>query len=583
MPRFSRISWKRRDEAEPPRMESSSEAAKRRRSERAIPGAPTQTWYCSVSFFAKRNPGGGVFTSGRLTRAPPAGGRCWLCARCSIRTSRLCSTFPAAAMTTFPPAYICRWYVESTRFVTDEITSAVPITGRPRAWRPKTASENRSWTSSCGVSSYMAISSSTTSRSASSSEKAGANTMSVITLSAVWTCESATRAYTIVCSREVAAFSSPPSPSKISAICCAVYAWDPLKSRCSMKCETPAFASVSSREPAPTQKPSATERIPGTRSEMTRSPESSSDRTYFCIPPLSWPGALAGGRLGRLGPGSGWLRLTEPRHQVAVGFQQQVDEFPDLGERELGPRVWIEHRRVVGVVAAAGQDRLDGQRLHVHVRLDQRRELWGQGSNTQRRDSVLAGNAGHFDTAGREVVDETVVHDVAVERERLTGLQRVDDPGPVLVAPSHAQRRAFLQRCAQFLPCRDLRLAPPRVLVERDVEFLDELRPRALDEPGHVLGEMLGRLRAEVAELAEHLVADTVPLGNVVFAAKVGVEVSAVMSELEVEGEVVDPRAHVVDFVGRDTEVRRELVRSPARSDRARRSGSSSHELRPSR
>src|SRR5207244_13366106 len=54
-----------------------------------------------------------------------------------------------------------------------------------------------------------------------------------------------------------------------------------------MKCETPAFASVSSREPAPIQNPSATERTPGTRSEITRSPESSSERTYFCTPALS--------------------------------------------------------------------------------------------------------------------------------------------------------------------------------------------------------------------------------------------------------------------------------------------------------
>lgn len=102
-----------------------------------------------------------------------------------------------------------------------------------------------------------------------------------------------------------------------------------------------------------------------------------------------------------------------------MGFEQHVDELPDLGERELGAGVWIQHRRVVRVVAAAGQSRLDGQRLHVHVRLDQRRELWRQGSNTQRRDSVFTGNAGHFDTAGREVVYEAVVHDVAVEREPL--------------------------------------------------------------------------------------------------------------------------------------------------------------------
>ena len=43
-----------------------------------------------------------------------------------------------------------------------------------------------------------------------------------------------------------------------------------------MKWETPARASGSSREPAPIQKPSATERTPVRRSEITRSPPSSS-------------------------------------------------------------------------------------------------------------------------------------------------------------------------------------------------------------------------------------------------------------------------------------------------------------------
>jgi hypothetical protein len=49
-----------------------------------------------------------------------------------------------------------------------------------------------------------------------------------------------------------------------------------------MKCEAPAFASVSSLEPAPIQSPSDTDRTEGTRSEITRSPASSSERTYFC-------------------------------------------------------------------------------------------------------------------------------------------------------------------------------------------------------------------------------------------------------------------------------------------------------------
>jgi hypothetical protein len=46
-----------------------------------------------------------------------------------------------------------------------------------------------------------------------------------------------------------------------------------------MKCETPAFSGVSSRDPVPIQKPSDTERTLATCSETTRSPESSSERT----------------------------------------------------------------------------------------------------------------------------------------------------------------------------------------------------------------------------------------------------------------------------------------------------------------
>ena len=54
-----------------------------------------------------------------------------------------------------------------------EITSARPITGLPSGCPPKTASAAMSWTRSWGVSSTIAISSSTTSRSESSSSNVG--------------------------------------------------------------------------------------------------------------------------------------------------------------------------------------------------------------------------------------------------------------------------------------------------------------------------------------------------------------------------------------------------------------------------
>jgi hypothetical protein len=47
---------------------------------------------------------------------------------------------------------------------------------------------------------------------------------------------------------------------------------EPRNSRCSMKCESPETRGCSSREPTPTQTPSAVERMPGSRSETTRSP-----------------------------------------------------------------------------------------------------------------------------------------------------------------------------------------------------------------------------------------------------------------------------------------------------------------------
>jgi hypothetical protein len=86
-----------------------------------------------------------------------------------------------------------------------------------------------------------------------------------------------------VFSRDVAAFSSAPIASNVSAISCASKRRDPLNKRCSMKCETPARSSRSSREPTSIQKPRATERTLATRSEMTRSPVSSSLRTTFCM------------------------------------------------------------------------------------------------------------------------------------------------------------------------------------------------------------------------------------------------------------------------------------------------------------
>ena len=71
---------------------------------------------------------------------------------------------------------------------------------------------------------------------------------------------------------EVKALERAPTASKALAMSWAVRRSEPLKSRCSRKCEQPASAAVSSRLPVSTQQPTATERTAGMVSLMTRRP-----------------------------------------------------------------------------------------------------------------------------------------------------------------------------------------------------------------------------------------------------------------------------------------------------------------------
>ena len=83
-----------------------------------------------------------------------------------------------------------------------------------------------------------------------------------------------------------------------------------------MKCERPAFASVSSREPALTQYPIATERACSSRSEITRSPESSavsvqlSTAGSYAAPPPRTPAPTLTALLGGVSAGLGVAALV---------------------------------------------------------------------------------------------------------------------------------------------------------------------------------------------------------------------------------------------------------------------------------
>jgi hypothetical protein len=95
----------------------------------------------------------------------------------------------------------------------------------------------------------------------------------------------------------VAAFSSPPRPSKISAISCAECGARALEEQVLDEVgDTPARASVSSREPVPIQKPNETERTVGMCSVDTRSPSERREcHTAACDPILVAPAFCSSG------------------------------------------------------------------------------------------------------------------------------------------------------------------------------------------------------------------------------------------------------------------------------------------------
>ena len=77
-------------------------------------------------------------------------------------------------------------------------------------------------------------------------------------------------------------------PSKIWSISSDSYFAVPLNSRCSSRCDSPASASDSYREPVPIQKPSDTDRTEGMASVTIRTPDSSVVRRCCSCTSVAW-------------------------------------------------------------------------------------------------------------------------------------------------------------------------------------------------------------------------------------------------------------------------------------------------------
>jgi hypothetical protein len=76
-----------------------------------------------------------------------------------------------------------------------------------------------------------------------------------------------------------------------------------------------------------------------------------------------------------------------------MGGEELVDEVGDFLQRQLGRGVRVEHGGVAGVVAAAGDDRLDSQFLDVDVGLHDCRKLGRQPADPGRLDAIVVDQA----------------------------------------------------------------------------------------------------------------------------------------------------------------------------------------------
>ena len=149
----------------------SSRGRRARSGGRRRAGSRVRRSRCGTARSPSRRSRRGASARRRPTSATPfgRGGRARR-ACCASATIRSCSTWPAAATTMFGRGVAAwRWYSAMSGTGIEAITSASPSTRRPSGCSPKTASARTSWTRSCGSSSYIAISSSTTWRSESTS------------------------------------------------------------------------------------------------------------------------------------------------------------------------------------------------------------------------------------------------------------------------------------------------------------------------------------------------------------------------------------------------------------------------------
>ncbi|KPK59262.1 MAG: hypothetical protein AMK73_08760 [Planctomycetes bacterium SM23_32] len=219
-------------------------------------------------------------------------------------------------------------------------------------------------------------------------------------------------------------------------------------------------------------------------------------------------------------------------------------------QRQHGRRERIERHGLVGCLAVPVRHRAHRQLLHGDVAAVQRRALRRQGANRRGMDAVGVRHAGHLHAAAfRQVRHEPVVHDVAVQGERLARGHGLDNAGGVLTGGDQFRHFGLVRGLGvpSPLPGRGGLHAD---LASLQVEAFAQFGRAA--EVGQVLRVVDAALGHEVAEVPHDLAAHRLVLGDAAVVGRLAdgrVQVLAVALEPQHPALVVDARHQVADLV----------------------------------
>src|ERR1700682_668621 len=180
--------------------------------------------------------------------------------------------------------------------------------------------------------------------------------------------------------------------------------------------------------------------------------------------------------------------------------------------------------------------------------------------------TVLINGAGHlYATTFGQIFNEMLVCHIPVNDSRDTSFKTVNDQRAKFHASPDFERRVWIfQLAPQALPCCHLLLTTPRIFIQRNIKFLNEIFPIPLDEPRTILRKVLAGFSDEITESLKDVITDAVGFRHSSLAydaSNLRIEILSVSFKPQVERHMIDAGYNIIDFLNRYADIVGQLFR----------------------